>query len=422
MSTKEQRPVLSGQRLKTRKRDEKTKFEPEAFRDDILEGFADCEKDLDKATKFLETAGGKLDYHRYGEALFDILIAGGLLEPGGTVVDDESGLSPISVFAAADDEETIKSYARMMNMVIRRYKYLEKALDHEMHKLLLFLKGFSAENKSKLAKLFAFLLEEGNITLAPLSSLFNDSLTKDGDSLDFVTAFFQVVLRTQPSNALHTALKKAKLDDKLMDFFPSTRRTVEEFKRHFTTVPGVDYIVTIQTQQLASEIKKELAEKVAELLQEEDVQYDSVIALAQEEQKKGDLSESDILNLLFDTVMDAVDWNKKQDLVVDQAVRQLQSNVKVFAAFATHGQSQLNLLLKLQNYCYENQGLLRAFQKLVFILYKGDVVSEDVVLSWYHKAHSSKGKSVFLEQMTKFVEWLQNAEEESDDDDDDDEE
>ncbi len=40
-----------------------------------------------------------------------------------------------------------------------------------------------------------------------------------------------------------------------------------------------------------------------------------------------------------------------------------------------------------------------------------DVLSEDIIMKWYKESHSSKGKSVFLEQMKKFIEWLQNAEE-----------
>jgi len=40
-----------------------------------------------------------------------------------------------------------------------------------------------------------------------------------------------------------------------------------------------------------------------------------------------------------------------------------------------------------------------------------DVVSEEIIMKWYKESHSSKGKSVFLEQMKKFIEWLQNAEE-----------
>lgn len=40
-----------------------------------------------------------------------------------------------------------------------------------------------------------------------------------------------------------------------------------------------------------------------------------------------------------------------------------------------------------------------------------EVLSEEPILKWYKDAHLAKGKSVFLEQMKKFVEWLKNAEE-----------
>ena len=46
-----------------------------------------------------------------------------------------------------------------------------------------------------------------------------------------------------------------------------------------------------------------------------------------------------------------------------------------------------------------------------FILFLGDVLSEDAILKWYKEGHSTKGKSTFLEQMKKFIEWLENAEE-----------
>ena len=62
--------------------------------------------------------------------------------------------------------------------------------------------------------------------------------------------------------------------------------------------------------------------------------------------------------------MNAVEWNKKQDMLVEQATRQIsvstlmvsfisyssleQRTVKVLGAFAENGRSQLNLLLKLQ--------------------------------------------------------------------------
>jgi hypothetical protein len=59
--------------------DEKEKYDPAGFRDAVLQGLNKAGTDLDAVSKFLDTAGSKLDYRRYGETLFDILIAGGLL-------------------------------------------------------------------------------------------------------------------------------------------------------------------------------------------------------------------------------------------------------------------------------------------------------------------------------------------------------
>lgn len=43
--------------------------------------------------------------------------------------------------------------------------------------------------------------------------------------------------------------------------------------------------------------------------------------------------------------------------------------------------------------------------------FTANVVSEDAILKWFKDGHSQKGKMHFLEQMKKFIEWLQNAEE-----------
>ena len=59
--------------------DEKEKYDPIGFRDSVLAGFNEAGDDLESIYKYLDVAGSKLDYRRYGEALFDILIAGGLL-------------------------------------------------------------------------------------------------------------------------------------------------------------------------------------------------------------------------------------------------------------------------------------------------------------------------------------------------------
>lgn len=106
------RPTLQGQRIKTRKRDEKERTDPQAFRDSIIAAFSEIlnskssplteeatsptesvnngtHKDipllskshLDHLSKFLDEKGSSkdCDYRIYGENLLDILLAGGLL-------------------------------------------------------------------------------------------------------------------------------------------------------------------------------------------------------------------------------------------------------------------------------------------------------------------------------------------------------
>jgi hypothetical protein len=68
------------------------------------------------------------------------------------------------------------------------------------------------------------------------------------------------------------------------------------------------------------------------------------------------------------------------------------------------------LLNKIQEYCYDNQNFLKNFNKIVLLFYKTEVLSEEVILKWYKDSHSTKGWSVFMDQMKKSFEWLKQAE------------
>lgn len=59
--------------------DEKEKFEPSQFQESIIQGLNQTGTDLEAVAKFLDASGAKLDYRRYAETLFDILVAGGML-------------------------------------------------------------------------------------------------------------------------------------------------------------------------------------------------------------------------------------------------------------------------------------------------------------------------------------------------------
>uniref|UniRef100_A0A8C0UDB3 5MP1/2-like HEAT domain-containing protein n=1 Tax=Cyanistes caeruleus TaxID=156563 RepID=A0A8C0UDB3_CYACU len=79
VSSREQKPAARGC-IKARTSYEKEKFEPTVFRDTIVQGLNEAGNDLEAIAKFLDAAGSRLDYRRYADTLFDILVAGSMLD------------------------------------------------------------------------------------------------------------------------------------------------------------------------------------------------------------------------------------------------------------------------------------------------------------------------------------------------------
>ncbi|XP_053184822.1 eIF5-mimic protein 2-A-like [Scomber japonicus] len=405
-----QKPTLTGQRFKTRKRDEKERFDPTQFQESIVQGLNQTGTDLEAVAKFLDASGAKLDYRRYAETLFDILVAGGMLAPGGSMADDMT-CTEFCLFKAQEDMETMQAYAQVFNKLIRRYKYLEKGFEEEIKKLLLFLKGFTESERNKLAMLTGILLANGNISASILNSLFNENLVKEGVSTCFAVKLFKSWLSEKDINSVAGSLRKVGMEHRLMELFPANKRSCEHFSKYFTDA-GLKEISDFARNQQSIGARKELQKELEEQMSRGDPLKD-IIANIREEIKKNNISEQMMIGLIWSSVMSSVEWNKKEELVTEQAIKHLKQYSPLLKAFTSQGLSELTLLLKIQEYCYDNIHFMNSFQKIVVLLYKADVLSEEAILKWYNDAQRAKGKSVFLEQMKKFVEWLKSAEEES---------
>ncbi|XP_033108128.1 basic leucine zipper and W2 domain-containing protein 1-like [Anneissia japonica] len=415
MNQKPKKPTLTGQRIKVRKRDEKERYDPSGFRDVIVQGLNEAGTDLAQVAKFLDTQGHKLDYRRYAEPLFDILIAGGILAPGGTLVEDgdktKVSRSDVCLFAVDEDVPTIQNYSHQVFVkVTRRYKYLEKLLEDEMKKILMFLKGFSESERNKVAMLTAIFLTNGLIPATCLASLFQEHLVKEGISVEFAIVLFRTWFMEKDMNSIASTLRKAEMEGKLMDFLPVNKRTDENFASHFEAA-GLQQLVRYQRNLLQTNIKNNMVDEISEYIQNEKP-LKEIEANVSEIMVKNSIPEHDVVKLLWKCVMSAQEWSKKDDQVIEQVTKHLKIYAPLFAAFATQGKSEISLILKIQEYCFDNMHLMKTFSKIVMLLYQRDVLSEDVILKWYHELHLSKGKSIFLKQMVKMVEWLENAEEE----------
>ncbi|XP_076437206.1 eIF5-mimic protein 2-like [Babylonia areolata] len=416
MSSKAEKPTLSGTRLKTRKRDEKEKYDPNSFRDAIIQGLNETEGDLEKVSKFLDVSGSRLNYRRYAEVLFDVLFAGGILAPGGFIVEDTDLSKPsrtdVCVFNCEATPEKIKRFYEVFYKLIRRYKYLEKAFEDEVRKVLVFQKGFQDDQRQKLGIVTGQILGNGLASPRVLDALFEDHLVKEGISLECAAQVFGIWLQERDVKEVFSALKKVQIDTRLQELLPANKRSPETFCAYFRD-KGLGPIADMQMSSQATKAKKEAQRAMSEMISNESPVAE-MIDYAQELIQKQGMSETEVTITIWNTVMGAVEWNKKEDLVAEQAMKHLRAYTPLLAATARAPRVELALMLRVQEYCYENMNFLKSFQKIIVMLYKTDVLSEDTILRWHKQAHSSKGKSVFLDQMKAFVEWLENAEEESD--------
>lgn len=418
MSQKVEKPVLSGQRIKTRKRDEKERYDPCGFRDAIISGLDKCVNDFEAISRYLDGAGNKLDYRRYGESLFDILIAGGILVPGGTLSQEGDGphQTEVCIFNASDEinMEEMKNWEQVFIKLMRRYKYLEKIFQDEIKKILMFVKYFKENDRKKLSAMLALWISNASVPMQAVLVLNNSHLIKDHLALDFLIDIFKYWRNERGANSLSSAVRKANLEQHFSTFIPDTKQSQVYFRNAFQ-INGLEEILKLYEDQHQQVAKKELQTFLADAIAENKSIRDIITEL-KEIAQRDNIQEHETVCIIWTTVMDIPEWSKKEELVTDQAVRHLKQYTVLFSAFTQGARAELSLLLKVQEYCYSNMTFMRAFQKIIMLFYKTDVISEQTILKWYRQDYSVKGKMMFVDQMKQFVEWLQNAEEESDSD------
>ncbi|EDQ90177.1 uncharacterized protein MONBRDRAFT_16574 [Monosiga brevicollis MX1] len=406
MASKTEKPQLAGARIKSRKRDEKVKFDPVAFSESLITRLNDCEN----LAEYLEEAGNSLDYRRYSDQFFDIFIAGGILAPGGTLEHPELATSEFCVFRAGASDEEVKQYSTMLDKVLRRFKYLQVLLEEHAVKVLKFLKAFTEEQRVALAKFMAQIMSSGMCSAKPLNSLFQDQLVKDGFSEEFMFSLFRGWLAVSSINSLATSFRKGSIViDKLLLIYPLNKRSEDHLIERIREVGGLDDIVTWLNSQRTTAMKSELQATLTDAFADEK-KPSEIVAIATDAMSKSSMKDHDVVTILWTALMDAVEWNKKSDLIVEQALRQVNKYCRLLAHFTQNSEkAQLLLINKTQNYCYDNQTIMKVFVKIIMLLYHHGVIEEEAIRAWYDGRNSSKGRTVFLEQTAPLIEWLDTA-------------
>jgi len=293
-------------------------------------------------------------------------------------------------------------------------------LTEEMKKILVYLKGFSQEHRSRLAQITAIWVVSGMVAPNTLPVTINEHQVKESVALDFILDVFSTVKAEKGATAVISLLKKSGLETQLDLLFPVNKRTPENMKNSFLSV-GLTEVVTYMAGQENAGAKKDIQRSLRNSINDQRP-IKEIIAELKDSVKKNNLQDTEVVSMIWSSVMGAVEWNKKEDLVLEQALKHLKQYVPLFSSFTSVAKAEMILLNKMQEYCYDNQNFLKCFNKIVLLFYKTEILSEEVILKWYKDGHVPKGWTVYVEQMKKFVDWLEHAESESEEESDEEEE
>lgn len=220
--------------------------------------------------------------------------------------------------------------------------------------------------------------------------------------------------------SLTSTLKKATLDPSLQDIFPPPKRNLDHIQNYFEE-QGINELVQHVKSQRVHNNRKAFVSKIKMFVNDEDFNSVELINYMKEAIDQGKVTAPHALQHLFATIANSGDW-AGSDNIPDDFYKEIKRYFNPFKAIVKSEKLQIEFINKIQEFCYDNIDFIKSFQKIIFLLYQGNVVEEDAIIQWYKHLHSSKGKTQFISQMEKMVHWLENAEEEESDDDDENEE
>lgn len=165
-----------------------------------------------------------------------VVFRGARTQPG-TVKLDEGDCHPYSIIDSEPRREAILPSVIYIQKILRRRPFLIKNLENVMRRFLQSLELFEEDERKKLAIFTALAFSQKLSGLPPetvFQPLLKDNLVGKGLVLSFITDFFKEYLVDNSLDDLISVLKRGKMEDNLLEFFPAARRTPEALVEHFT--------------------------------------------------------------------------------------------------------------------------------------------------------------------------------------------
>ncbi|KIM29837.1 hypothetical protein M408DRAFT_328637 [Serendipita vermifera MAFF 305830] len=421
MSTQQQaqKPSLTGVRIKARKGAVKAnaKHEPSVFRDQLYKHLETVTPgDFDSYATKLIAAGSQLETLKYSDALFEILLAGGLLQPGGTYLDDNAPRSPFSIINAAEPVEIaeMKKYAEVFNKLLRRYKYLQRPLEEQsLPSLLQYAHRWPVSQRDKFSVMVGLLISLGLASTSCLQVLTKDHLVKDYLSVSILTLVFRAFLADQQIDHLSSALKKGGVKE-MLDFFPANKRNAAELDAWFRK-EGMPEVAEWYKKKHLVKVRDHLVsglKDIAEKEREGDVEdaKEQMISFIKDVQNETPVSEVDLVAYIWTGLMSSIDWGTRPDQVEGLALKEVGRFAEVLEPFCNGPKTEVSLINTVQLYCYEESKVMKAFPQMLKVLYNKDCISDQAILYWHSKGSKAHGRQHFLTVTQPLVNFLREQE------------
>lgn len=390
------------------------------FRDQLYKYFENVQpEDWNGYLTALDKAGNSLDYRKYADQLFEILIVGGLLAPGGSFVDDNAPPSPFSIFGAKSDSiNDVRPYVDVIEKMVRRYKFLQKPLEEStLPGIIQYINRFEPEQVSKLGVATALAIQMGLVTAGTLAPLQKDHLSRGDLSLNFMTQVFRTYLADQSIEHLGSALRKAGVRDWLL-FFPQTKRSQPDVVSNYFRSEAVNLpqVADYYTRRQNKELRDKTAADLAELVGSDDATTEEMLALLKERAQALRLSAEDFIPVVWEGAIRGIDSKAKQDQLELVVPKEVERIAPILEPWSTNPRSEIALINTIQLHCYADTRMLKSFANILKVLYNADVLSDQAILYWAQKGAKPQGKQHFLKLADPLVKFI--ASQASDDDDD----
>lgn len=170
------------------------------------------------------------------QLLSQVVFTGGRTQPG-TTKPDEGDRHPYSIIDCEPTRDAVLPSVIYIQKILRRRPFLIKNLENVMRRFLQSLELFE-ENETKKLAIFTALAFSQKLSGLPPETVFQpllkDNLVAKGLVLAFITDFFKEYIVDNSLDDLIAILKRGKMDDNLLEFLPSSKRSAEAFSEHFT--------------------------------------------------------------------------------------------------------------------------------------------------------------------------------------------